>query len=149
MDPIEARTTLLVQHERIRGLLRTCTRLAKLHRDGRAVAAELDEVLAQLYDEIAAHNRTEIGIIADLVNGPASWGSQPIDEMLREQMAAHTAFLAVVSATPAEEIQRILDLAEEFDAHMADEERTFLKMPTSRQDMIGMSRLARRRKLAS
>jgi hypothetical protein len=144
MNAIEARETLLVQHERIRDLLRTCTRLARRHRAGEAVAAELDATLARLYDEIAAHNRTEIGIIGDLANGPASWGSLPLDEMFQEQVVAHTAFLAVLSATPAEETERILELAEEFDAHMADEERTFLRSPMSRDGIR-----AQRRKLAS
>jgi hypothetical protein len=121
MNPTEARTTLLAQHERLRLLLGTCTRLAHQHRAGEPVTAELDEALAQLRDEFAEHNRVETAVIADLLQGPATWGSLLVDRMVEEH---------------SEVAERIGELAEELDAHMYAEERTFLSPMTLRDDVI-------------
>lgn len=136
MKAIEARTTLLAQHERIRHQLAICTRLAKLHRTGESVETELDEALAQLRDGFAEHNQAETAIISALLHGPAAWGSLLVDRMLEEHVAEHAAFWELLSGTQAEVAERIDDLAEELDAHMAAEERTFLSPLTLRDDVI-------------
>lgn len=136
MKPNEARTTLLAQHERIRGLLDTCTRLAKQHRAGEPVTAELDEALGQLRDEFADHNHAETAIIAELLQGPAAWGSMLVDRMVEEHVAEHAAFWELLSGTHSEVADRIGELAEELDAHMSAEERTFLSPLTLRDDVI-------------
>ena len=136
MKATEARTTLLAQHEQLRLLLDTCTRLAREQRAGEPVTAELDEALAELRDEFADHNQMETAVIADLLQCPAAWGSLLIDRMLEEHVAEHAAFWELLSGTQAEVAERIGELAEELDAHMAAEERTFLNPMTLRDDVI-------------
>ena len=136
MKATEARTTLLAQHEQLRLLLDTCTRLAREQRAGEPVTTELDEALAELRDKFADHNQMETAVIADLLQGPAAWASPLIDRMLEEHVAEHAAFWELLSGTQAEVTERIGELAEELDAHMAAEERTFLSPMTLRDDVV-------------
>src|SRR5215813_11628436 len=136
MKATEARTTLLAQHEQLRLLLDTCTRLAREQCAGEPVTAELDEALAELRDEFADHNQMETAVIADLLQGSAAWGSLLVDRMLEEHVAEHAAFWELLSGTRAEVADRIDELAEELDAHMSAEERTFLSPMTLRDDVI-------------
>lgn len=136
MNATEARTTLLAQHDRIRRQLEVCTRLAKLYCSGQEVGCELDAALGQLREQIGDHNNTETAIIGKLLRGPAAWGSLLVDRMLEEHVAEHAVFWELLSGTHAEIARRIDDLAEEIDAHMAAEERTFLSPVTLRDDVI-------------
>ena len=136
MKATEARITLLAQHDRLRGLLDTCTRLARLHHAGEAVASELDEALADLRDAFAEHNQTETAIIGELLRGVSSWSSLLISRMLEEHVGEHAAFWQLLSGSDDEVAQRIGELAEELDAHMAAEERTFLSPAALSDDVI-------------
>ncbi len=136
MNANEARTTLLAQHDQLRLLLETCTRLARQQDDGEPVAVELDQALAELRDAFADHNRVETTVIAELLQGPAAWGTLMVDRMLEEHVAEHAAFWELLSGTRAEVAERIEELAEELDAHMSAEERTFLSPMTLREDVI-------------
>jgi hypothetical protein len=136
MKATEARTTLLAQHHAIRHQLEVCTGLARLHRSGEEVARELDAALGQLRDELAQHNQTETEIVGELLQGPSAWGSLLVDRMLEEHVAEHAAFWELLSGTHGEIAGRIDDLAEEIDAHMLAEERTFLSPVTLRDDVI-------------
>lgn len=136
MKASEARITLLAQHDRLRGLLDTCTRLAMLHRAGEPVAIELDEALADLRDAFAEHNQMETSIIGELLRGVSQWSTQLVSRMLEEHVGEHAAFWELLSGTQAEVAQRIGELAEELDAHMAAEERTFLSPATLSDDVI-------------
>jgi len=136
MNANHARIMLLAQHERIRRLLETCTRLAGQHQIGAPVELELDEALARLRNEFADHNQAETAIIGDLLHGPAAWASLLVDRMLEEHVAEHAAFWELLTGTRAEVAERIAELAEELDAHMAAEERTFLSPVTLRDDVI-------------
>jgi iron-sulfur cluster repair protein YtfE (RIC family) len=136
MNATEARTTLLAQHDAIRQKLEACTSLARLHRAGCEVSSELDAALGRLRDELAQHNQTETAIIGQLLQGPAAWGSLLIDRMLEEHVAEHAAFWDILSGSHVEIAERIDDLAEELDAHMLAEERTFLSPVTLRDDVV-------------
>jgi iron-sulfur cluster repair protein YtfE (RIC family) len=136
MNATEARTTLLAQHHGIRHKLEVCTGLAKLHRSGRDVTRELDAALGLLRDELAQHNETETTMVRQLLKGPAAWGSLLVDRMLEEHVAEHAVFWELLSGTRSEIADRIDDLAEELDAHMLAEERTFLSPVTLRDDVI-------------
>ena len=130
------RLLLLAQHEHLRGLAQTCTRLAKLYRLGEGVGRDLDIALEVLREEFAAHNEAETALICALLHGPAAWGSLLIDRMLEEHIAEHAAFWELLMGTRAEVAARIDDLADELDAHMAAEERTFLGQVTLRDDAL-------------
>lgn len=131
------RQMLLAQHERLRGQIQTCTRLAKLYRlEQPEIGAELDLALEALRSEFAAHNDTETAVIRELLHGPSTWSTLLIDRMFEEHVAEHAAFWELLSGTRAEVAARIDDLADELDAHMAAEERTFLAPVTLRDDVI-------------
>jgi iron-sulfur cluster repair protein YtfE (RIC family) len=135
MNAMEARSVLLAQHERIRAQLEVCKRLARQHRAGEEVSAELDLALGKLRDDFAEHNQAETAIIAQLLQGPAAWGSLLLDRMVEEHVAEHSAFWNLLSGTQAEIGEQIDELAEDLDAHMAAEERTFLS-PVLRDEVI-------------
>ena len=122
----DARTTLLVQHDLIRCQLWTCTRLARRTLAGDDVTGELDEALGRLCVEVAAHHRAEIALLADPAHAFA-WGSPA--HLVAEQVEEHAALWAVLCATLAEDPQGVLELADDIEAHMADEEHTFLGAP--------------------
>ena len=104
MNATEARTTLLAQHEQLRLLLDTCSQLARQQRDGEPITAELDEALAELRDEFADHNQLETALIAELLQGPAAWGSLMVDRMLEEHVAEHAAFWELLSGTLRDDV---------------------------------------------
>jgi iron-sulfur cluster repair protein YtfE (RIC family) len=136
MNAENARLHLLAQHDRLRERLETCRRVARLYRARLASSRELDAVLGVLREELTHHNHTEADVIRTLLHGPAAWGSLMIDRMLEEHIAEHVAFESLLFGTTAEVASRIDDLAEELDAHMAAEERTFLAPVTLRDDVI-------------
>ena len=136
MTPEHARLQLLAQHDRIRDHLATCTRLARLYKTHELAGQELDLALEALRGELGVHNATETAIITRLLQGPAAWGALMIDRMLEEHLAEHAAFWELLQGTRAEVVGRIDDLADELDAHMAAEERTFLAPGTLCQDVI-------------
>ncbi len=136
MNAEKTRLLLLAQHERLRGYMETCTRLARLFHVDPSIGRDLDHALEVLRAEFGIHNETESAMISKLLHGPAAWGSLLVDRMLEEHVAEHAAFWELLSGTPAEVAGRIEDLADELDAHMAAEERTFLAPITLRDDVI-------------
>ena len=136
MSAESTRAELVAQHERLRARMEACTRLARLFREGSHPARDLEAALEILRGEFEFHNQTETTQIRSLLHGPAAWGSLLIDRMLEEHDAEHTAFRALMSGTTEEVAARIDDLAEELDAHMAAEERTFLAPVTMRDDVL-------------
>ncbi len=137
MNAETTRLTLLAQHDRLRAHVQTCTRLAQMYlAEERAVGAELDLALEMLRDEFSVHNAAETVVIRTLLHGPSAWSTLLIDRMLDEHLAEHAAFWELLSGTRAEVAARIDELADELDAHMAAEERTFLAPVTLRDDVI-------------
>jgi len=138
MSAESTRQLLLAQHERLREHVRTCSRLARLYLNGQASGRDLDLVLEVLREEFASHNEAETAAIRRLLHGPAAWSSLMIDRMLEEHLAEHAAFWDMLAGTRAEVAARIDDLADELDAHMAAEERTFLAPATLRDDILAV-----------
>jgi iron-sulfur cluster repair protein YtfE (RIC family) len=137
MNAETTRRCLLAQHECLRQHVQTCTRLAKLYRAGQSTGPELDHALEVLREEFAVHNEAETAAITRLLHGgAATWSSLLIDRMFEEHVAEHAAFWELLSGTRTEVVARIDDLADELDAHMAAEERTFLAPATLRDDVI-------------
>ncbi len=132
MNAHEIRLALLSQHERLRAQVQTCTRLAKLFREGHHTGRELDDALALLREEFSAHNQAESTVIRRLLQGTTTVEALLVDRMLEEHVAEHAAFWELLAGTHAEAAARIDDLADELDAHMAAEERTFLAPMTLR-----------------
>jgi hypothetical protein len=136
MTPDQIRAKLLGQHEQIRVHLDASVRLARELRAGQPVGEELDLVLSLLRAEFSHHNEVESSVISKLLHGPSAWSSLMIDRMLEEHLAEHAAFWELLGGTRVEVAGRIEELAEELEAHMAAEERTFLSPLTLRADVI-------------
>ena len=132
MSTEHARLQLLRQHARIRTLVERCVRLSKLAGFDELAGVELDATLTALRDDLSAHNQAETAIIGELLRGPTSWNKQLLDRMFEEHVAEHAAFWELLSGSRAEITARIDELADELDAHMAAEERTFLAPATLR-----------------
>lgn len=126
MQPTAARKLLLAQHERIRSHLAGCTALARQLRAGEPVQAALDAALDGLRHDFAEHNVTENALIEPLLAASSSYATVLIDRMLEEHVAEHAAFWDLLAGPAAALAERIPDLVDELDAHMAAEERTFL-----------------------
>lgn len=136
MTPEATRPLLLEQHARLREHAEDCVRLARLYQVDEVSVGELDQALERLRKDFAAHNATETRAITELLHGPAAWGSLMIDRMLEEHVGEHAAFWELMTGTHAEIAARMADLADELEAHMAAEERTFLAPATLRDDVI-------------
>ena len=136
MSAETTRLLLLGQHERLRTDVAACVRLARRFRTDGAGGEELDVALDQLREAFDIHNEAETTVIRQLLHGPAAWGSLMIDRMLEEHVAEHVAFFEMLAGTRSEIAARIDDLAEELEAHMAAEERTFLAPVTLRDEVL-------------
>jgi iron-sulfur cluster repair protein YtfE (RIC family) len=141
MDRNTVRNTLLAQHERIREDVATCRRLSERFRAGEPVAAELDLALAQLRADFDEHNRTETGLLLPLLlhssQGQGTRGTRLAERMLEEHAAEHVAFWQRIDGPRHEVAANINEVADELEAHMAAEERTFLSPLILRADEIG------------
>ncbi|HEY4056592.1 MAG TPA: hypothetical protein VGM39_08280 [Kofleriaceae bacterium] len=136
MNPQDARKKLLAQHDGLRGHLARCKTLARTYRTDGSSGIELELAVARLRSDFVAHNATEAALIKPLLQSSPTWGALLVDRMLEEHVAEHTAFWEKLSGTFAGLATRIDDLADELEAHMAAEERTFLSSAVLRADVI-------------
>jgi iron-sulfur cluster repair protein YtfE (RIC family) len=140
MDRTTVRNRLLAQHERIRADVAECRGFAQRMRDGEPVTADLELALARLRTDFDDHNRTETGLLLPLLlhdsEGRGTRGTRLAERMLEEHAAEHAAFWARLLGPPAAIATRMDELAEELDAHMAAEERTFLSPVLLRDDEL-------------
>jgi iron-sulfur cluster repair protein YtfE (RIC family) len=143
MDADLTRRALLVQHERIRELLGVCVRLAQQIRDGAAPRPELDARLDDLRHVLGEHNALETRVVRALLDHSQGWGDVLVDRMLEEHVAEHAAFWDALRGPLVDVVERIADLADDLDAHMAAEERTFLSPAVLHRDAIARRHPAR------
>jgi iron-sulfur cluster repair protein YtfE (RIC family) len=116
----------LREHERLRGIMGDALALAGRARDGTGSWSELQRVLDELRDAFAEHNASEEALLVPILGEDATIGPARIARMIEEHAAEHAAFRAALAGAPEEVAIRLEELAEEIDAHMAAEERTFL-----------------------
>jgi iron-sulfur cluster repair protein YtfE (RIC family) len=140
MDRTIVRNRLLAQHERIRADVAECRAFAQRLRDGEPFTAELDLALARLRTDFDDHNRTETGLLLPLLlhdsAGRGTRGMLLAERMLEEHAAEHAAFWERLLGPLAAIAAGMAELAEELDAHMAAEERTFLSPVLLRDDEL-------------
>lgn len=126
MDAELTRRALIIQHERIRTRVVTCVELAQRIRSGEPLQSELDASLDDLRHLFEAHNELETRSVRALLDDIPGWGDVLVDRMLEEHVAEHAAFWDLLQGPALAVAARMPDLADELDAHMAAEERTFL-----------------------
>lgn len=140
MDAGATRMTLLAQHDRLRADLNRCGALARRLRCGEPTQGELDTALTQLRFDFAEHNATESALVGPLLHDSPGWGARLVERMVEEHVAEHTAFWELLAGSAAEIAERMDDLVDELDAHMAAEERTFLSLAVLHPEVIARNR---------
>jgi hypothetical protein len=126
MDANTARNLLVSQHQAIRASLAECLGIAKRLRSNDATALELEFALEVMRAKVYEHNLTESELIRPLLASTQKWGELLIDRMIEEHLAEHVAMWTVLNQPAVVVALELEDLAEDLDAHMAAEERTFI-----------------------
>jgi len=144
MLPSKARDQLLSQHEELRELFGKAAALAgQVLADSAAGTAprdlpDLRGLLTRLLGAMAAHNATEEALLEPMLRDSDAWGPQRVARMMEEHKGEHAAFVAALTGGELEVAARLAELAEELDAHMMAEERTFLSPSVLRDDHINL-----------
>jgi len=125
-DVAEIGALLLEQHDGLRVRTARCLALSERLLRGEPIAAELATEVARLREQFLEHNEVEQRLLEPLLARSDAWGPLRVERMLEEHAAEHAAFLEQLDGGTAEIAARFSDFAEELDAHMAAEERTFL-----------------------
>lgn len=126
MDASTARKRLLGQHHAIRGRVAECVAVAKRFRAGETNEVELEEALERMRTDLYQHNLSETQLLRPLLSRTRQWGQRLLERMIEEHVAEHVAMWNVMNQAAAVIAHELDDLAEELDAHMVAEERTFL-----------------------
>ncbi len=138
MEPSQARAILLSQHDRLRRLLTQIQVIADRVLEGEGVVAELHEQLEELRAAFAEHNASEETLLEPILRLDFAWGPPRIQRMLEEHAAEHAMFRETLAGPDLEVAERMGDVIEEIDAHMAAEERTFLSPSVLRDDILNV-----------
>jgi iron-sulfur cluster repair protein YtfE (RIC family) len=140
MDANHARTLLMTQHQAIRTSLAACLEIAKRLRTGDADETELELALEQMRADVYQHNLSESEVIRPMLSQAQRWGDLLIGRMIEEHLAEHVAMWTVLEQPARVVAFELEELAEDLDAHMAAEERTFLAPHVLREDVITQHR---------
>jgi hypothetical protein len=136
MNADHARTLLITQHQAIRTSLASCLEIAKRLRTDDADEDELEIALTRMRGEVYQHNLSESALIRPLLAQTQRWGDLLLDRMLQEHLGEHVAMWTVLEQPARVVAFELEELAEDLDAHMAAEERTFLAPNVLREDVI-------------
>lgn len=136
MYPSEARTQLLAQHDHVRNLLDGGRVLAARFLAGEEVADLLCDRLTALREAFAAHNELELRVLEPMLRDADVWGPARVARMLEEHRAEHEIFAGFLCGDLGAVARRLAVFAEDIDAHMAAEERTFLSAAVLRDDVV-------------
>jgi iron-sulfur cluster repair protein YtfE (RIC family) len=139
MEPSQARSLLLDQHNRLRRLLTEIQAVADRVLEGEGVTAELQERLGELRRAFAEHNTSEESLLEPILRLDFAWGPARIERMMEEHTAEHVSFREALAGPDLEVASRMRELIEDIDAHMAAEERTFLSPGVLRDDIINLA----------
>lgn len=137
MDAERTRQALLLHHEQIRNRLARCVEVAHRVRSGDCDQVEFDCLLTDLRHMIEEHNHLETQDVRGLLAVHPTAGHALVDRMLEEHLAEHAAFWEWLVGGSFEVARHMDDLADELDAHMAAEERTFLSPAVLRAPSAG------------
>ncbi len=136
MKPSEARNLLIEQHNWLRRLLVAVERVTALYLVGSATETDVDVALDELRRAFSRHNESEEALLEPMLSATDAWGPQRIARMVEEHVGEHAAFRQALSAPVADLVPRLAELAEELEAHMLAEERTFLSPQVLRDDLV-------------
>lgn len=141
MEPSQARTQLLAEHAQLRRTLDRLAEIAAAVREDSPNSSrsfELRETLQLLRDLFVAHNASEERLLGPILREDYAWGQARVDRMLEEHRAEHAEIRASMTGSDREVAERVADLKEMVEAHMAAEERTFLSPRVLRDDVVSL-----------
>jgi iron-sulfur cluster repair protein YtfE (RIC family) len=136
MLPTETRHLLLEQHGRLRRQMEQAMRLASRLLTGEDVVLELRAALAELRATFLEHNESEEALLEPVLSFTDAWAPQRIERMVREHKEEHAMMREDLTGNEYDVARRLADVAEELEAHMQAEERTFLSPSVLRNDVI-------------
>ena len=125
-DVGEIGALLLEQHAGLRARTARCLELSQQLLAGEPVAFVLADEVARLRRQFKEHNEAEERLLERALASSDAWGPRRVDRMFEEHHAEHRAFWEQLEGTTATIAARFAEFAEELEAHMAAEERTFL-----------------------
>lgn len=132
MEAIEARTTLLGQHDDLRRLL------GRVRAAAAAEPAALPDLLAALRTAFADHNTAEERLLEPILRLDYAWGPPRVARMVEEHAGEHAAMRELIDPELADPVA-VVHLVEQIEAHMDAEERTFLSLGVLREDPTGQA----------
>jgi len=127
---------LLAQHENLRELLRDSLQLAEAMGEGTVAPERLASRLDELRGAFAEHNSLEASLLEPLISSGDAWAPARLARMIEEHGAEHLAFTAFFAQSLAGMAHGLVDFAEDVEAHMAAEERTFLSPSVLRDSLV-------------
>lgn len=125
-DVQELGALMLEQHGGLRVRVGRCAELSARLLRGEPVGAELAAELGQLRERFRDHVEAEERLLEPVLLSSDAWGPLRVERMLEEHEAEHAAFHERLDGGTQAVAARFAEFAEELDAHMAAEERTFL-----------------------
>ncbi len=125
-DVQELGALMLEQHAGLRVRVERCSALSIRLLRGEEVAGELAGELARLREQFTAHVEAEERLLEPALASSDAWGPLRVDRMIEEHEAEHHAFRERLEGDTRAVASRFAEFAEELDAHIAAEERTFL-----------------------
>jgi hypothetical protein len=124
VTPEDARGLLLRQHRRLLELLAAAKSAAELRCAGQPQG--FAATIAALRDAFLEHNDSERALLQPLLLAGDAYSPQRVQRMLEEHAGEHAALYLMFSGDELTIARMMADVAEELEAHMAAEERTFL-----------------------
>jgi iron-sulfur cluster repair protein YtfE (RIC family) len=125
-DVQELGALMLEQHAGLRRRVDRCAELSVRLLRGEAVEVELAAELAHLREQFGAHVDAEERLLEPALSASDAWGPLRVGRMIEEHEAEHHAFTERLVGDTRAVAARFAEFAEELDAHIAAEERTFL-----------------------
>ena len=136
MTQAVARDELLAQHAGIRLLLAEATTQAAQVLTGLPVKAGFHKTVRRLLVALSEHNAAEERLLEPLLRDADAWGQLRVNRMLEEHAAEHAVILDALAVDSSELERHMAEIAEDLDAHMLAEERTFLSSAVLRDDIV-------------
>ena len=126
IDVQELGALMLEQHAGLRLRVGRCAELSARLLLGEPVGAELAGELGRLREQFRDHVEAEERLLEPVLASSDAWGPLRVDRMLEEHEAEHAAFRERLEGDTRTVAAHFAEFAEELDAHIAAEERTFL-----------------------
>jgi iron-sulfur cluster repair protein YtfE (RIC family) len=126
MNPAEARSELVRQHDDLRARLAAALALAARWAAGAPVLAELRRVLIGLRAAFIHHRNAEEALLEPLLCQDPTWGPRRIAALAEKEVEEHDRLITLLAGADAEVAADLAEIAEALESHMLAEESVLL-----------------------